>query len=167
MQGQKYAVETVPIKTGFYELQIRHQEKDQWQHSVHRQVEDHYEKITLHKVAKHSTLYSFCLSNTELTKIRLSVSLRFGMELLDLKVVAEEVDQEMVDREAKWIEKQADKIEEIVKNSYIKRRDRDEYANLMRKKMIGLAGVGLLVLAGIAGCFYVNLRTIFKERKLM
>ena len=37
----------------------------------------------------------------------------------------------------------------------------------MRKKMIGYAIIGLIVLIGISLGFFVQLRKIFKERKIL
>ena len=82
-------------------------------------------------------------------------------------MVAEEDDQAVIERESKWIEKQVDKIVEAVEASFVKRRDRDELANLMRKKLIGFAIVGLLVLLAISGFFYLSLRKTFRERKMI
>jgi hypothetical protein len=44
----------------------------------------------------------------------------------------------------------------------VKRKDRDELANLMRKKLIGYAIVGLLALVVISGFFYISIRKTFK-----
>ena len=112
-------------------------------------------------------MYSYCLVNMETEPLRLQLNLRFGIELLDLKVVVDESDQERIDKEAKWIDKQIDKINEVVESSFSKRVGRDEYANLMRKKLIGYAIIGLIVLSAISGCFFVQLRKTFKERKLI
>jgi len=49
----------------------------------------------------------------------------------------------------------------------VKRKDRDELANLMRKKLIGFAIIGLLVLVAISGFFYLSIRKTFKERKMI
>jgi hypothetical protein len=99
--------------------------------------------------------------------LRLRLTLRFGMELLDLKTVVDEDDKERIEREAKWIDKQADKIAEAVQGGFVKRRDRDEYVNLMRKKFIGYAVIGLVVLLGISGAFYYRARKVLRERKLI
>ena len=56
---------------------------------------------------------------------------------------------------------------EAVEASFVKRKDRDELANLMRKKLIGFAMIGLVVLVAISGFFYVSIRKTFKERKMM
>ena len=86
---------------------------------------------------------------------------------MDLKAVPDETDQERVEREAKYIEKQADKINEAIQGSAVTRRDRDEYANLMRKKLIGYGVLGIIVLLGVSLGFFANLRKIFKERKMI
>lgn len=99
--------------------------------------------------------------------MRVQLSLKFGIELLDMKVVVNESDQERISREAKWIDKQIDKINEVVGSSFSKRTWRNEYANLMRKKLIGYAIIGLIMLCLISGCFYIQLRKTFKDRKLI
>ena len=81
--------------------------------------------------------------------------------------MAEDDDKQKVVKEAEWIKNQAESIEEVIKNSFEKRVVRDEYANLMRKKMIGYAIVGILVVIVISISFYVSLRKIFKDRKIM
>ena len=91
---QKYAVEIVPLQEGTYELSIQHQVNESWEHSVHRKTTRPDKNISLYKLAKHQTLYSFCVTNLEVYTLPLKVDLRMGLELLDLKVVAEENDQE-------------------------------------------------------------------------
>lgn len=55
----------------------------------------------------------------------------------------------------------------MVKGTFVKRRDREEYANLMRKKLIGYGLIGMLALVVISVFFYYNLRKTFHERKLI
>ncbi len=93
MAHQKYAVEVSPLQEGKYELSIKHQMSQGWQHSVHRNISKPFQNITLFKLAKHETLYSFCLTNNEVLTLSLRVDIRWGLELLDLRAVAEESDQ--------------------------------------------------------------------------
>ncbi len=63
MAHQKYAVGLVPINEGKYELSIKHQINESWEHSVYRKVTKPFHNVTLFKLAKHETLYSYCISN--------------------------------------------------------------------------------------------------------
>ena len=54
------------------------------------------QEVKLHKVAKHSALYSFCISNYEAKEIEITLNVRFGFELGDINILPEESDQEMI-----------------------------------------------------------------------
>lgn len=105
-------------------MDIRHKLTDEWLHSVHRTAKVAMQNVTLYKIASSEALYSFCLINTALSVLELRVELRWGLELLDLQVLPEETDQEEILREARWIDKQADKILEVVNSAAVQRNNR-------------------------------------------
>jgi hypothetical protein len=73
----------------------------------------------------------------------------------------------MLSRETYWIDKEADKIIEIITSSKKQMSNKEELQSLMSYKFIGFAIFGILTVVIINVYFYFSLRKTFKERKMI
>jgi hypothetical protein len=89
------------------------------------------------------------------------------LELLELDSLAEESDQDLLLKEARWIDKQADKVLELLASSSQQLSDRGELQNLMGLKLVFFALLGVISVVAINAFFYLSLRKTFRERKMI
>lgn len=81
--------------------------------------------------------------------------------------MAEESDQEVLLKESKWIDKQADKVLELLASSGQQLSDRGELQDLMGLQLVFFAVLGVAAVVALNSFFYFSLRRIFRERKMI
>jgi hypothetical protein len=157
----------VPRGQGKYEVEVSNMLEGKWNSVFYRQAKTTFEHFNIHKLAPTESTYSFCVRNIDNDKVKLSVNIQSGLELMEFEMLPNKSDSENLERELGWLENQKLKLFESLDRMEGLRATSEGLTNLMSTKMIGFAIVGLLTIIVVNVLFYRELKKTFKDRKLI
>lgn len=80
---QKYSFDVTPKIQGKYEVEVSNMIDGQWNSVYYKQAKAILETINVHKLAPTDSTYSFCVRNIGDDKIKVSVNIQSGLELME------------------------------------------------------------------------------------
>lgn len=86
---------------------------------------------------------------------------------MEFELLPDKSDSENVERELNWLENQKKKLFESLDRMEGLRAGSEGLTNMMSKKMIVFAVIGLLTILVVNFYFYKEIKKIFKDRKII
>lgn len=74
-----------------------------WNSVFYKQAKNPFETFNIHKLAPSESTYSYCLRNIDNDKLKLSVSIQSGLELMEFELLPDKSDAENLERELSWL----------------------------------------------------------------
>lgn len=138
---------------------------NKWEEVVIKVADSVVESIS--KYAPQEGTYMFCISSTDDSVLRATVTIMSGLEMANLEYLPSNNDQENLHREIDWLDGQKKKLFEVLNRIEGDRYTAENLKSMMSVKYIVFAVLGLGAVIGVNVVLYNQTKKTLKDRKLI